>query len=382
VIPAPKPISGLGALDRSLLYVFVAGPGVGEAVAVALPERDWVLIDTCEVAGQPVLAALLRRFCKNDEAVRALVLTHPHEDHARGFAKIVEEFRPERLVVTAKHPEGTHLLFCALAWLREIERSTSHEELRGRAVLSALKAMERWESEHPGKILNGIDGLEIPLAGSRAHITVRAPHSCAHLDGLLDALAKGQRDHVNEASLVLELEFGTTRVVFGGDLPTFRGRWSVPTGWSSTMARHRELGSHQGLKIPHHGSAQAFHADLMSRSQDAVWLVSPYDPSRLPRAFDADGLPRLLEGNGRVSVTQLMAACMTANGVSLPTVPLSSLEKRTRREPTGDAFADSSEDIRPRAAASPFDPLWVIAFDERSGCQGRWYGSHALEVVA
>ena len=60
----------LEALDRNLLYVMVAGPGFGEGVAVALPERGWILVDGCRVDG-PVgedlpLAAIVERFRRPD----------------------------------------------------------------------------------------------------------------------------------------------------------------------------------------------------------------------------------------------------------------------------------------------------------------------------
>jgi glyoxylase-like metal-dependent hydrolase (beta-lactamase superfamily II) len=137
VTTLPIPISGLATLDRTLVYVFVAGPGVGEAIAIALPQRDWVLIDSCQIAGQPIMGAVFRRFARPNDVVRALVLTHPHDDHAGGFAKMVEEVRPERLVVTAKRPEGPHLVSCASAWLRDIERSASPTKNLSSGGLSA-----------------------------------------------------------------------------------------------------------------------------------------------------------------------------------------------------------------------------------------------------
>ena len=118
--------------------------------------------------------------------------------------------------------------------------------------------------------------------------------------------------------------------------------------------RHPELGAHQALKIPHHGSAEAFHIGLMLAGNGANWIITPFDPARLPRAFDSEGLPRLIEQNGRVAITQLMAACTVAGGGG-PRVPLSAIVKRTQREPTGDPFADQSTDLRSAPAASALD---------------------------
>ena len=46
--PASR-LDELAILSRDLLYVFVAGPGYGEGIAVAFPERGWLMVDGCQV---------------------------------------------------------------------------------------------------------------------------------------------------------------------------------------------------------------------------------------------------------------------------------------------------------------------------------------------
>ena len=62
-------IAALGAsLDRSLLHVFVAGPGYGEGIAIALPGQGWLLLDGCETThGKLPLVAILERWRRADE---------------------------------------------------------------------------------------------------------------------------------------------------------------------------------------------------------------------------------------------------------------------------------------------------------------------------
>lgn len=40
-------LTELAELDRSLLHLFVAGPGEGEGIAVALPGSGWLMVDGC-----------------------------------------------------------------------------------------------------------------------------------------------------------------------------------------------------------------------------------------------------------------------------------------------------------------------------------------------
>ncbi|TVQ88165.1 MAG: hypothetical protein EA397_17370 [Deltaproteobacteria bacterium] len=53
--PVASDLDELEQLDRSLLHVFVAGPGTGEGIAIALPGPDlgWILIDGCRCTPDP-----------------------------------------------------------------------------------------------------------------------------------------------------------------------------------------------------------------------------------------------------------------------------------------------------------------------------------------
>jgi glyoxylase-like metal-dependent hydrolase (beta-lactamase superfamily II) len=88
-------------LDRSLLHVFVAGPGYGEGIAVALPHSGWIVLDGCRVStGRLPILAILDRWRSSTEPVEALLLTHPHADHAFGIRETIEGTAPRRIGVT------------------------------------------------------------------------------------------------------------------------------------------------------------------------------------------------------------------------------------------------------------------------------------------
>jgi hypothetical protein len=376
------PIEDL-CLDDGMIHIFVAGPGVGEGIAVALPGTGWLLVDGCEVRGRSILLELVQRFRRTDDALELLVLSHPHEDHARGLAKSIEALEPRAIMLTGKDPLGPHILACARSWLTGLEHTHTAEELRRRGVFSALKAVEAWESRHPGGLVCGLDGVTRQWGRVRLH--TRAPTAGAHLNRVLDEFVSGRRTFVNEASLVLELEYGKARIVLGGDLPRNRhGIAPVPTGWDHVMADHPHLGGHSMLKIPHHGSEASFEDRLMSpASPDTTrsWVLTPFDSSRLPRAFDATGIPRLIGRNHTLNLTRLMASCVLRDP-TLTSVPLADLLDRRTTQAMGDPFADAAEDTRPRGDVDPMQPVWAFAFDDSGALCGQWRGGAALQIIA
>jgi hypothetical protein len=100
-------------------------------------------------------------------------------------------------------------------------------------------------------------------------------------------------NRANHLSTVVEVVFGATRLVLGGDLPTLESNSTtrVPAGWDLVMDRHPSLGAHHGLKLPHHGSAEAHHESLhrpRQAQQNRAWdpitnnlSAQAADPSRL-----------------------------------------------------------------------------------------------------
>lgn len=69
-LPAVRRLSDLVAIDRSLLYVFVIGPGRGEGIAVALPTSGWLTIDgATSAAGRPPILEILDTWKAKDDRI-------------------------------------------------------------------------------------------------------------------------------------------------------------------------------------------------------------------------------------------------------------------------------------------------------------------------
>jgi hypothetical protein len=377
-------LDALGTLDRDLLYLFVAGPGQGEGIAVALPGAGWLLVDGCTTGatgeGLPLLAIVERWRASKDEPILAMVLTHPHQDHAGGFAELVEVLDPRAIALA-----GTDLLSAA----RSAFETTMSASDRGRigAVHAAILAIDRWLEDHPGKLVALHQGAELPTEGSSASVVARAPEA-----GLLTAfltepgVRKRLKEEANHISVVLEIEHSASRVVLTGDLPRYRTgtKTAVSSGWDQVLPGRPELGNHAALKIPHHGSADAAHPVLMPAdgTTERAWTVTPYNSSRLPRLADMDGLPQLvgllpsilLTG---VPVSKKIQAKQPAPGI----VRIAQLVSRYASQRLGEPFLDGGVELTPGNACEPLDPIWAVAVDGAGAVVGRWRGGAALEVV-
>jgi hypothetical protein len=362
-------------LDRSLLHVFVAGPGYGEGIAVALPHSGWIVLDGCRVSnGRLPILAILDRWRSSTEPVEALLLTHPHADHAFGIRETIEVTAPRRIGVTTS-PTSPALVFTTAESELAVASPGSLDQLRRRTVIDAMLAIRRRFDASPGDLIALVDGAQVPLAHRGIAAFVRSPDAAL----VHERLAGGYRGDPNELSAVVELVFGATRVVLGSDLPTVDRRGVVlDAGWDRVLGRHPHLGDHRGLKIPHHGSPAAFHAGLMTSGSGRNWWISPFNRGKRLPPTDPDGVPRLVELNGEVLLTATPRArgaqpVHTDPGV----VPLAEFPSlfTTASPLTVDAFSVTPPDVE------PLEPVWCGAFDDQGALRGAWRGNRAFSVV-
>ncbi len=379
------PLDELEQLDAELLYVFVAGPGYGEGVAVALPGRGWLLLDGCrcdlDAGGGFPLASILDRWRRQDDVVEAMVLSHPHQDHAAGFADLVETLDPARVIVagTGSVSERRDL---GRAWRTRLDTEPlSNRRVLCRAVEAALQAVETWSQRRGQRPTLMSDGSTLRLDRLDVAVVARAPDRVLLREHLEAVVLTSSR--ANEASLVLEVSYGDSRLVLGGDLPRTRGGTVVPTGWDHVMANHPALGHHVGQKLPHHGSEEAIHPALHGPVvSERAWWLTPYNRGhRLPRLESGQGLDQLLAAQEPIDLTALPASKSRQLHHPPPgSLCLDELRDRVDAVGTGNAFVDGATDLRPRAL-QPLEPVWCAAFDVQGQLRGRWRGAGAVAVT-
>jgi hypothetical protein len=379
MLPPSEELASLGPLDDARLYVFVVGPGRGEGLAIRLPGIGWLLVDACRVAGADGVEILpqqelVKRF---PAPVVGALLTHPHQDHVDGFPDLVARLEPEQLFVSGEAPPGKHL-FDAVEALASKASSTAGKLVAG-AVAAAGKAVRQWEKRKQRPVSAVHDGTS--LFGGAVCVTARAPDvgACASV------FASGQlATRANELSAVLEIEWGTTRVVLGGDLPTVptskTSTTPLPWGWSLVMAAHPHLGDHAALKVPHHASWAAMHPALMKKApqQRRAWVVTPLHKgaNHLPSLEPKDGLDLLHRIEPSLMVTREPRA-----STSPPIWQLPALRAAVARPPTGEILVDRGLALATAGPLGPLDAVWGLAFDDAGAVVGRYRGHAAFDVT-
>jgi len=383
--PPSLDLDTLRQLEDDLIYVFITGPGQGEGIAVALPQTGWILVDGCRAdrrtGGGLPLEHILDRWRRGDsDPVHAMVLSHPHEDHIEGFAELLEVYTPEYVVLSADpDPVGEArqnrvAAKYACSWT---------EQVGSVSVLAALRAIKEWQQANAGHVLLSVsDGDSVPLAAGSTSVSVRAPTAT----GLQAAFGQGfKSSRANEASLVLELQYGKTVFVLGGDMIWKKKKNGavLAHGWQDILARHAHLAQHHGLKVPHHGSAQALCPELIKPSANPrFWCVTPFNTHQLPGLDSQDGLELLLESEPTVHLTALSAQMRHQRASPPPaTFSINELKERTEVVRTGNPLIDSATDLRPEFACEPLDAVWCCAMDDQGQSVGRWRGRAAIEVV-
>lgn len=254
------------APDRPDAHVFelsLFGPGVGECVVVHVGDGDWIVVDSCmdPATRRAVALDYLERISVDvRSAVRAVVVTHWHDDHTRGAADIL------------KVAPGAHLL-CSAA-LRQDEfkafleaSGTPFMQPSGvDALREALELVLDEKRRHMGSSrLRFVQADTTIFRSARAAVQALSPspatmtRALAEIGRLLPnagTLKRRAPTHLaNDVAVALWVEMGQATALLGADLE--RGTQEL-TGWSAVVASTtRSPGRARAFKVPHHGSEDA-----------------------------------------------------------------------------------------------------------------------------
>lgn len=277
----------LPELEPKSLAIFLLGPGVGELVAIRIPDAGWIMIDGCGPEEGSDGVALLQRY---DGQARVIVMTHPHHDHCRGFSDLVES-------ATRGPPTSWPRIGFALPpQPRETVRlrDPPRDLLAAKAEQAIATITSRWD-RHPACRWNLDLHDEVEVGAATLHVVGPGPTARA-------SPPKGRADW-NRLSTAMRLRWHEVDVVLGGDLVEKPGN-----GWTETLDAYPDLARHVVLKIPHHGSIEALHRGLLQRPDGAptpTWIATPYSSQRLPRFDDGEkgGMRELHRHADRVHLT-------------------------------------------------------------------------------
>jgi hypothetical protein len=333
--------------DPHLLHVAVFGPGQGESIVVRAGDA-WVVVDSARLDAKRSVAEVLLE--QHAAAWTALVLTHKHSDHIRGFRRLLDQRVPGPVA-------------CRLPPERPDERRADGGTIKltleasktARAIedLWAREPATRWD------LRVGLTPLVLPTGNDASPLVLEPlwpPPGMAY---------PGGSDGWNRISTPMRLTWNAVEVLLGADLAG--GHWPDV----AQLHGHVSLGAHAGLKVAHHASANDQHLSVLVDGRDRCWVVTPFTNKRLPDPGPDGGLSTLLAHVDQVRVT------------SLP-FPLPSwrVDRATVNSAGQLSPAESGYESAPRLRADPEESWWHVGFAPDAQLVVDDRGDRAIAITA
>ncbi|MBV9945547.1 MAG: MBL fold metallo-hydrolase, partial [Myxococcales bacterium] len=281
------------------LEISLFGPGVGECVAVHLGCGEWMIVDSCvdPATRNPAALDYLGALGVDvSTAVKHVVVTHWHDDHIRGAARILDAARCARFICSASLRRDEFKRFIASRDTLNVQAGASSGIEEFSAVLEILAKRHgsgaRRDTVGPEwacadrllyrRAAGVVRDCDVSALSPSAATLTRGLHEIA---ALLPAPGAPKRVAVgiepNDTCLVLSVRFGDAVAILGSDLET----GAAPTiGWAAVLTTQaRPASPAHVFKVPHHGSSNAYHAEVwtsMLRPADPVAVLTPFSRGR------------------------------------------------------------------------------------------------------
>lgn len=296
----------------SELEMTIFGPGVGECIVLHLGLDEWVVVDSCTSSGNnPVALEYLHRIgVTASSAVRLVVATHWHDDHILGLGRILRECTAAKFAMSnaLSRTEFVRLVLAVDEQNKLVSSTSSASEL--------ADILETLESRATGNFVASPDvfaqdGSRLFRAASGSEVWALSPSaptiaSCLARLGQ-EFLTEGdvkrfKRFSPNDLSVALLVTTNRFSLLLGADLENTA---SPQFGWKAVLAStQRPSGLANALKVAHHGSPNADHADVWRSmlTSDPIAVVTPYAKLREPLPTESD-VTRLKQRAGRAYCT-------------------------------------------------------------------------------
>lgn len=275
-------------MSKNLVNLVVFGPGFGESIVINIPNVGWGVIDSClgKVKRQKHNPALEYLKSKQVSRLAFIILTHPHGDHFQGFDQIIGHYLGKIDRICYYSGDGLREYRTYLAkkgvlgepGLRELGNFLKRvEEAKGRGA-RIIKLAERTEIIRKGQY--GEHEIEIlalsPSAESQRQYAELLFKAIPTKDGDVPGLIYGKDNQHNLIASALYCQIGQLKLILGSDLEIGN---NDQTGWKGVLANKDspDLSAHV-VKVPHHGSPNAFYEPVWGKFSQKSHLVSVITP--------------------------------------------------------------------------------------------------------
>jgi hypothetical protein len=355
-------------LDQIEICVF--GPNYGESIVLHLGNGNWVVVDSCIHAdtNEPVSLAYLRAIGIDPAtAIKAIIATHWHDDHYKGFSQIfsaapaayiwIASVLTEREVIQFVSRIGKNKTTVAGNKLSEFSKTIAEILRRHEAgLLSFGFATARTRIYSLSPVLSGHGFLSEVRALSPSHGDVlnfmkRIMADMPRSRQTKRAAPSPQPNHISIATMI---SVGTTTsALLGADVENS----GEPTaGWEAILGAH----NHSPLapvatvyKISHHGSQNAHNPEVWRQ------LLSPN-----PLA----ALTPWRKGRGRLPTRDGIAEIVSCTPFAFATAADARTRRQRRERPPGVLRAlRENKRLRLRSLQAPFGAVRFRTLDLNSG---------------
>ena len=284
-------------LQKDLVSIIVFGPGYGESIVIYIPHLGWGVIDSClyRVKRNTINPALEYLKSKNVTHLSFLILTHPHKDHFQGFNLIIDHFlgqidricyysgdgiREYRTFLTKKHI----LREPGLVALANIFKKFAQAKKAGAHILNISERTEIVRRDTYGN--QEVEIIALSPSEDSIKKYVQLLHKAISIkDGEFLSDINDRKHNLLSSAILCKI--GGLSLIFGSDLEAGDNKYM---GWKGVMRNPDSLDlSAHFVKVPHHGSENAFYEPIwkeFSKNNSPVSVITPYDR-------ESDPLPRI-----------------------------------------------------------------------------------------
>jgi len=254
------------------LSLVTIGPGDGESLILVIPPDKAVVVDSLLHPRSTRVSPVLEFLESRGLELTAVLLTHPHKDHAEGFDLLVESC--------------TGRVGCGRFFLEDFSKLDAEGSLRNGYKRQALSSIRnRWERD-PDSRWELLSESEHQI--EEATLTVLHPSL---------ELNKQTKD-VNALSSPVLVQWREVRLLLGAE---------VPKKYWSDINKQFDSTRHTGYKVAHHCSIKNFEPSAFAGDRERYWVGTPCRRKPMPPRFeDNEGVDLLLRTVERLYLTSVL----------------------------------------------------------------------------